>query len=165
MAPQGWSVAGGRSSRNVRAPAQYGLAQDVTALLIRLLCCCFVIEAAEPRLGAERAPIDAEARRCAALIALFDDIVTSRFDLGLLAVEDYELAEAETWREQAGTDCAAGKYDFGIAAIESAFRRIRVAPGLAGDASGQIAALIDVRRAGVRLIAPSHCVLACIAQL
>jgi hypothetical protein len=99
------------------------------AVLIHLLCCCFVIGAAEPGAGAGRAPIDVQARRCASLIALFDDIVVSRFDRGLLAVEDYELAEAETWREQAETDCAAGKYDFGIAAIESAFRRIRVAPG------------------------------------
>ncbi len=138
MAPQGWSVAGKRSSRNLQAPARHNWGHDVRAVLLRLLCCCCcVIEAAEPRSDAEPAPIDAEARRCAALIALFDDIVTSRFDLGLLAVEDYELAEAETWREQAGTDCAAGKYDFGIAAIESAFRRIRVAPGLAETPPGK----------------------------
>jgi hypothetical protein len=121
----------------VRASARHESGRDVSATLIRLLCCCFVIEAAEPRLGAERAPIDAEARRCAALIALFDEIVVSRFDLGLLAVEDYELAEAETWREQAETDCTAGKYDFGIAEIESAFRRIRVAPGLAETPAGK----------------------------
>jgi hypothetical protein len=137
MALQGWSVAGGRSSRNVLAPARHEWGLVVRAVLIRLLCCCFVIGAAEPRAGGGRAPIDVEARRCAALIALFDDIVTSRFDLGLLAVEDYELAEAETWREQAETDCAAGKYEFGIAEIESAFRRIRVAPGLAEPPPGK----------------------------
>jgi hypothetical protein len=61
----------------------------------------------------------------------------TKLNTSLLAVEDYELAEAETWGEQAETDCAAGKYDFGIAAIESAFRRIRVAPGALATPPGK----------------------------
>jgi hypothetical protein len=91
--------------------------------LLALVCCIAPLVAAEPRPGP-----DPPAARCATLIALFDEVVVSRFDYRLLMLEDYELAEARAWRRQAEADCGAGRYGFGIGLIESALRRIGVVP-------------------------------------
>ena len=96
--------------------------------LLALVCCIAALLAAEPRSGAELAPRDAQAERCAALIARFDEVIVSRFDHRLLMLEDYELAEAREWRQQAEADCSAGRYGFGIGLIESALQRIGVVP-------------------------------------
>jgi hypothetical protein len=89
-----------------------------------VLVCCVAPFGAEP----PRAPSVPPAERCAALIALFDDIVLSRFDYRILMLEDYELAEARDWRHQAEAECRGGQYGFGIDLIESALYRIGVVP-------------------------------------
>ena len=95
--------------------------------LLALVCCIAPLVAAEPRPGPSQAP-DAPAARCAALIALFDEVIVSRFDYRILMLEDYELAEAREWRHRAEADCGAGRYGFGIGLIESALQRIGVVP-------------------------------------
>jgi hypothetical protein len=65
---------------------------------------------------------------CWRSIRLFDQIVVSRFDNRLLAIEAYELAEAEGWRSQAEADCARGDFAFGLASIEAALEMIGVSP-------------------------------------
>jgi hypothetical protein len=96
--------------------------------LLALVCCIAPLVAAEPRPGPHHAPPDAPAARCAALIALFDEVIVSRFDYRILMLEDYELAEAREWRQRAEADCGAGRYGFGIGLIESALQRIGVVP-------------------------------------
>lgn len=65
---------------------------------------------------------------CWRSIRLFDQIVISRFDHRLLAIEDYELAEARRWRRQAEEDCERGEFAFGLASIEAALEQIGVPP-------------------------------------
>jgi hypothetical protein len=96
--------------------------------LLALVCCIAPLVAAEPRPGPHHAPPDAPAARCTALIALFDEVIVSRFDYRILMLEDYELAEAREWRQRAEADCGAGRYGFGIGLIESALQRIGVVP-------------------------------------
>jgi hypothetical protein len=96
--------------------------------LLALVCCIAPLVAAEPRPGPYRAPPDAPAARCAALIALFDEVIVSRFDYRILMLEDYELDEAREWRHRAQADCGAGRFGFGIGLIESALQRIGVVP-------------------------------------
>lgn len=69
-----------------------------------------------------------EADRCAQLIEAFDEVVLTRFDHRLLALEDVELAEARALRRKAEADCAASHYRFGLQAIEEALRTIGVGP-------------------------------------
>jgi hypothetical protein len=69
-----------------------------------------------------------EAERCAQLIQAFDELVLTRFDHRLLALEDIELAEARALRREAEADCAAARYRFGLQAIEEALRTIGVGP-------------------------------------
>jgi hypothetical protein len=80
------------------------------------------------RLFTDPAPARAagEAERCAALIEAFDELVVTDFDRRLLAVEDFELAEARGLRRQAEADCAASRYRFGLDAIEEAFWTIGI---------------------------------------
>jgi hypothetical protein len=80
---------------------------------------------------------DDEAERCAALIEAFDEIVLTRFDHRLLALEDFELDEARALRREAAADCAAGRYRFGLQAIEEALRTIGAGPLVApGETPG-----------------------------
>ena len=72
--------------------------------------------------------MNSEAERCAQLIAAFDDLVLTRLDHRLLALEDVELAEARALRSEAAADCAAGRYRFGLPAIEEALRMIGASP-------------------------------------
>jgi hypothetical protein len=95
--------------------------------LIVLVCCVAPFGA-----GPQPVP-QAPAARCAALIALFDDIIVSRFDDRILMLEHYELAEAREWRHQAEAECRGGEYLFGIDLIESALERIGVVPWRAGE--------------------------------
>jgi hypothetical protein len=90
-----------------------------------VLVCCVAPFGAEPPPSSYLPP----AERCAVLIALFDEIVVSRFDHRMLMLEDYELAEARDWRHQAEAECRRGQYAFGIDLIESALDRIGVVPG------------------------------------
>ena len=94
--------------------------------LLVLVCCVAPFGA-----GPQPVP-QAPAARCAALIALFDEIVVSRFDHRILMLEDYELAEARDWRHQAEAECRRSQYAFGIELIESALGRIGVVPGPEG---------------------------------
>jgi len=96
--------------------------------LLAFVCCIAPLVAAEPRPGRYQAPRDAPAVRCAALIALFDQVIVSRFDYRILMLEDYELAEAREWRHRAEADCSAGRFGFGVDLIESALQRIGVVP-------------------------------------
>jgi hypothetical protein len=98
------------------------------ATALALACCIAPPAAADPRPGPDQGPAGAEAAHCATLIALFDDIIISRFDYQILMLEDYELAEARQWRDRAEADCAAGRYFFGTGLIESALRQIGVVP-------------------------------------
>lgn len=65
---------------------------------------------------------------CWRAIRLFDQIVVSRFDDRLLAIDHHELAEAQDWRRQAEVDCARGDIAFGLASIEAALELIGVPP-------------------------------------
>jgi hypothetical protein len=98
------------------------------SILLALVCCGARLAVADPRPGPGPAPVGTVAARCAGLIALFDDIIISRFDYQILMLEDYELAEAREGRDRAGTECAAGRYFFGIGLIKSALREIGVVP-------------------------------------
>lgn len=88
--------------------------------LLVLVCCVAPFGAGPPPVP------QAPAARCAALIALFDDIIVSRFDDRILMLEHYELAEAREWRHQAEAECHGGRYAFGIDLIEGALERIGV---------------------------------------
>ena len=115
--------------RAARRPASSAgqLRRSLLALtLLALVCCIASLVAAEPRPGPDHGPPDAPAARCTALIALFDEVIVSRFDYRILMLEDYELAEAREWRHRAEADCGAGRYGFGIGLIESALQRIGV---------------------------------------
>ena len=68
------------------------------------------------------------AGRCASLLALFDEVVVSRFDPWPLVLDNDELADARAMRDQAEADCTAGRYGFGIPLIEGALRQIGVVP-------------------------------------
>ena len=68
------------------------------------------------------------AGRCAALIALFDEIVLSRFDDRLLGLERDDLAEARADRDLARAECTAGRYGFGLPLAESALWQVGVVP-------------------------------------
>jgi hypothetical protein len=78
--------------------------------------------------GAATEAIIATPERCAQLIALFDEIIISRWDHRLLKLEAHELAEARRWRRQAEVECGRGEYWFGVRAIEDALNRIGVLP-------------------------------------
>ena len=83
------------------------------------------------------AQANTKAERCAARIEAFDEVVLTRFDHRLLALEDFELAEARALRREAEADCAAGRYRFGLQAIEEALRTIgAVAPVEPGEPPG-----------------------------
>ena len=71
---------------------------------------------------------DRRPERCTALIEAFDDVVVTALDHRLLAIEDVELAEARALRRDAEADCTAGRYRFGLRAIEEALRTIGVSP-------------------------------------
>ena len=83
----------------------------------------------QPGPGAAGGP----AGRCASLLALYDDVVDSRFDAWPLVLDNEELADARALRDQAEANCTAGRYGFGIPLIESALRRIGVVPPADGD--------------------------------
>ena len=58
--------------------------------LLALAFCCI----ARALAAGEAGPDVAAADRCAGLIALFDEVIVSRFDYRILMLEDYELADA-----------------------------------------------------------------------
>lgn len=66
--------------------------------------------------------------RCVELIRLFDQIVQSRFDARVLAIEKWQLDDARALRLEAEADCAAGEVWFGISRIEEALLMIGVPP-------------------------------------
>jgi len=66
--------------------------------------------------------------RCVELIRLFDQIVQSRFDTRVLAIEKWQLDDARVLRLEAEADCAAGELWFGINRIEEALLMIGVPP-------------------------------------
>ncbi len=98
------------------------------AILLTLTLWAAPLAAAGPGPTPARGSAGGPAGRCAALLALFDEIVVSRFDNRLLVLEHDELAEASAARDQADLDCTAGRYGFGIPLIESALRRIGIVP-------------------------------------
>ena len=81
--------------------------------------------------GAQTPP--PEALRCAERIALFDEIIQSRFDSRLLKIEKDELDEARRLHLRAQAYCARGKFRFGIAAIDAALERIGALPLVEDD--------------------------------
>jgi hypothetical protein len=74
-----------------------------------------------------------EALRCADRIALFDEIIQSRFDDRILKLDDGELDEAERLRLRAGAYCAGEEFEFGLAAINAALERIGALPLVEDD--------------------------------
>lgn len=78
--------------------------------------------------------------RCFARIALFDEIVISRFDYRLLAIERWQLKEARALRRRAEADCRAGQTWFGIGKIRDALILIGVPPSLGQGEIGKDAA-------------------------
>jgi hypothetical protein len=97
----------------------------VTGPALRLAIGLALIVGAAPS-GAE-AP-SPEAKRCAERIALFDELIQSRFDYRILKLENYELDEARRLRLRAGAYCAERKFEFGLAAIDAALERIGALP-------------------------------------
>ena len=81
--------------------------------------------------GAQGPP--AEAERCAERIALFDEIVQSRFDHRILKLDDNELDEARELRLRARAYCERGQFEFGLAAIDAALERIGALPLVKGE--------------------------------
>ena len=69
-------------------------------------------------------------RALAALIEAFDEVVLTRFDHRLLALDDLALAETRALRRDAEADCAAGRYRLGLQAIEEALRAVGVGPAI-----------------------------------
>lgn len=100
----------------------------MSASAARPLATCALLGACVLAGAATLARANGEAERCAALIKAFDEVVLSRFDHRLLALEDFELAEARALRRAAAADCAAGRYRFGLQAIEEALRTIGIGP-------------------------------------
>jgi len=74
------------------------------------------------------AAVGGPAGRCASLLAMFDDVVLDQFDVWPLMLERDDVADARAARAQAGAECTAGRYEFGIPLIESALREIGVVP-------------------------------------
>ena len=74
------------------------------------------------------APDAPPAARCTALIALFDEVIVSRFDHRILMLEDHELDQARELRRQAEENCAAGREAIGVDEIESALHEIGIVP-------------------------------------
>jgi hypothetical protein len=81
--------------------------------------------------SAEAPPPDAE--RCAERIALFDEIIQSRFDDRILKLDDEEFDEARRLRLRARAYCAHGNFDFGLAAIDAGLERIGALPLVEDD--------------------------------
>jgi hypothetical protein len=79
---------------------------------------------------------NSEALRCAERIALYDEIIQSRFDDRILKLEDGEFDEARRLRVRARAYCAEGKFDFGLAAIDAALERIGALPLVEDDGTG-----------------------------
>jgi hypothetical protein len=102
----------------------------MSAIGTRALATCALLGACALAGAAAPAQANSEAERCAALIEAFDEVVLTRFDHRLLALEDFELAEARSLRRAAEADCAAGRYRFGLQAIEEALRTIGIGPPL-----------------------------------
>lgn len=80
--------------------------------------------------GAALGQASSELERCAALIEAFDGVVLTRFDHRLLGLDESELAEARALRRDAEADCAAGRYGFGLQAIEEALRTVGLGPAI-----------------------------------
>jgi hypothetical protein len=102
---------------------------------VRLAACRGSVAAAlivwaAPAGGQAPAP---EAERCAERIALFDDIIQSRFDNRILKLDDDEFDEARRLRVGARAYCAHGEFDFGLAAIDAALERIGALPLVEDD--------------------------------
>jgi hypothetical protein len=91
--------------------------------LLALLCCIAGPLAAET-----------DEPRCTALIALFDEVIVSRFDYRILMLEDYELAEASELRRAAEIECRTGSPVVGTEMIETALREIGVGPPMTDHA-------------------------------
>ncbi len=81
-----------------------------------------------PLAGPVAAAEDPELARCQQLLAVFDQIVQSRFDAPTLGITDRRLQEARNLRNQAEDDCAIGQTWFGLDAIETALRQIGYLP-------------------------------------
>jgi hypothetical protein len=67
--------------------------------------------------------VDAPRERCAALIALFDQVTVGHVDYQILMLEDHELAETRELRRTAETECLAVPDGFGVEMIETALPR------------------------------------------
>jgi hypothetical protein len=91
--------------------------------LLALLCCIAGPLAAET-----------DEPRCTALIALFDEVIVSRFDYRILMLEDHELAAASELRRAAETACRTGSAVVGTEMIETALREIGVVPPMTDQA-------------------------------
>ena len=100
----------------------------MSVIATKPLATCALLGACVLAGTAARAQADSDAERCAALIGAFDEVVLTRFDHRLLALEDFELAEARALRRAAEADCAAGRYRVGLQAIEEALRTIGMGP-------------------------------------
>jgi hypothetical protein len=95
-------------------------------LLVLVACCIAGPLAAGP--GSDGHRTDPPRERCAALIALFDEVIVNLFDYQILMLEDYELADATDLRRAAETECTTGSEVFGLEMIESALHQIGVVP-------------------------------------
>ena len=95
-------------------------------LLVLVACCIAGPLAAGP--GSDGHRTEPPRERCAALIALFDEVIVNLFDYQILMLEDYELAEASELRREAETECTSGSEVFGLEMIESALHEIGVVP-------------------------------------
>jgi hypothetical protein len=62
------------------------------------------------------------------LLALFDEVVRGPFDAWPLVLAQCAGAAARPARDQAETECTAGRYGFGIPTIEDALRQVGVVP-------------------------------------
>ena len=103
-------------------------------MLLALICWCLAAPlAAAPATATGGHRLEPPDERCATLIALFDDVIESRFDYRLLMLEDHELADARDLRLEAEVECRTGADAFGIDMIESALRRIGVVPPAADE--------------------------------
>jgi hypothetical protein len=72
------------------------------------------------------------------LLALFDEVVRGPLDAWPLVLEQSDVADARAARDQAETECTAGRYGFGIPTIEDALRQVGVVPPPAeGGGTGQ----------------------------
>jgi hypothetical protein len=94
--------------------------------LLALVACCIAGPLAGP--GSDGHRSESPRERCAALIALFDEVIVNLFDYQILMLEDYELADASDLRRAAETECTTGSEVFGLEMIESALHEIGVVP-------------------------------------